>query len=60
MKTSCIGRQPLIISANGRILKNVDAGAVSHEFTGGEQYARARVVNFPGQAAWAQPLFPVR
>ena len=48
------------IGAGGAVLKEVFDSPATYEFTGKEQYVRARVLESNGRQAWCQPVFPQR
>ena len=46
------------IGQNGAVLAVDSSLTPSYQFTGTEQYVRAKIVNSDGCIAWTQPVFP--
>ena len=48
------------VGAGGTVLKEVLDSPATYEFTGKEQYVRARVLESNGRQAWCQPVLRLR
>lgn len=50
----------VFIGARGRILRETDENPAIYQFTGNEQYVRAKIYESNGKLAWTQPVFRSR